>query len=477
LGERVKVAKLVLVVDDEAAVRGALRDVLEESGYKVVTAASGKEALEKMSMLRPDAVLLDIRMPEMDGISLLEIIRERYPAVPVILMTAYSDTQTTINAMRTGAFEYVLKPLNLDELLATLEKATKVAEPVVEVGSCLGTQPEGPPGVLVGCSPAMQNVYKTIGRIVDSDATVLILGESGTGKELVAKAIHYNSPRRAKPFVKIDCTAIPENLLESELFGYEKGAFTGAYTRKPGKFEVADQGTIFLDEIGDLSPAIQAKLLRVLEEKAFERIGGTETKKVDVRIIAATNRNLKERVKAGLFREDLYFRLNVVEIWLPPLRERKSDIPLLVDYFVGIYNQNFNKRVTTISRSVLDVFYVYDWPGNVRELRNVCERAVLMAPGPVITLESIPEYVLRAVREKQQEKRPGTVKEEEPVVPLPGQDILPLKEMVAQLERAAIIQALKEYKGNKAAVARALRLNRTTLYAKMKELGILDENA
>ncbi|WP_334110083.1 sigma-54-dependent transcriptional regulator [Thermodesulfitimonas autotrophica] len=470
-------AKLVLVVDDEAAVRGALRDVLEESGYKVVTAASGKEALEKMGMLRPDAVLLDIRMPEMDGISLLEIIRERYPAVPVILMTAYSDTQTTINAMRTGAFEYVLKPLNLDELLATLEKATKIAEPVVEVGSCLGTQPEGPPGVLVGYSPAMQNVYKTIGRIVDSDATVLILGESGTGKELVAKAIHYNSPRRAKPFVKIDCTAIPENLLESELFGYEKGAFTGAYTRKPGKFEVGDQGTIFLDEIGDLSPAIQAKLLRVLEEKAFERIGGTETKKVDVRIIAATNRNLKERVKAGLFREDLYFRLNVVEIWLLPLRERKSDIPLLVDYFVGIYNQNFNKRVTTISRSVLDVFYVYDWPGNVRELRNVCERAVLMAPGPVITLESIPEYVLRAVREKQQEKRPGAVKEEEPVVPLPGQDILPLKEMVAQLERAAIIQALKEYKGNKAAVARALRLNRTTLYAKMKELGILDENA
>jgi two-component system response regulator AtoC len=471
------VAKLVLVVDDEAAVREALQDVLEESGYKVVLAASGKEALEKMGTVRPDAVLLDIRMPELDGIKVLEIMRERYQAVPIILMTAYGDTQTTITAMRLGAFEYVLKPLDLDELLATLEKATQTREPVVQVGSYPVVPSGNARGVLIGCSPAMQKVYKTIGRIADSDVTVLIEGESGTGKELVAEAIHYNSPRQEKPFVKIDCTSIPENLLESELFGYEKGAFTGATARKPGKFELAHEGTVFLDEIGDLSVEIQAKLLRVLQEKAFERVGGTNTIRVDVRIIAATNRNLEKRVKTGLFREDLYYRLNVVEIWLPPLRERKSDIPLLVDYFVGICDRNFNKRVTGLARPVLDVFYTYDWPGNIRELRNVCERAVLMAQGPVVTLESIPEYILRAVRGKRQEQQTEPLLEEELAGFLPGQEVLPLKEMVARLERAAIIQALKEYKGNKSAAAQALHLNRTTLYAKMRELGILKENA
>ncbi len=470
-------AKLVLVVDDEAAVRDALHDVLEESGYKVVAAASGKEALDKMGTLKPDAVLLDIRMPELDGIKVLEIMRERNPAVPVILMTAYGDTQTTITAMRFGAFEYVLKPLNLDELLTTLDKATRTVEPVVRVGSCQAARSERAPGVLIGCSPSIQNIYKTIGRIVDSDVTVLIQGESGTGKELVAEAIHYNSPRKSNPFVKIDCTAIPENLLESELFGYERGAFTGAHARKPGKFELAHQGTVFLDEIGDINTGIQAKLLRVLQEKAFERVGGTDTIKVDVRIIAATNRNLEERVKDGFFREDLYYRLNVVEIGLTPLRERRSDIPLLVDYFVGIYNAGFNKHVTGLTRPVIDVFYAHDWPGNVRELRNVCERAVLMSQGPVITLEVIPEYVLRAVRSSRQESWSGTVAGADMATPPSGHDILPLKEMVARLERSAIIQALKEHNGNKSAVAQALRLNRTTLYTKMKELGILKENA
>ncbi|MEW6171925.1 MAG: sigma-54 dependent transcriptional regulator [Bacillota bacterium] len=470
-------AKLVLVVDDEAAVREALHDVLEESGYKVVAAASGKEALEKMGTLKPDAVLLDIRMPELDGIRVLEIMRERNPAVPVILMTAYGDTQTTITAMRFGAFEYVLKPLDLDELLAMLDNATRTSEPVVRVGSCQAARSDRPPGVLIGCSPSIQNVYKTIGRIVDTDVTVLIQGESGTGKELVAEAIHYNSPRINNPFVKIDCTSIPENLLESELFGHEKGAFTGAHARKLGKFELAHHGTVFLDEIGDINTGIQAKLLRVLQEKAFERVGGTDTIKVDVRIIAATNRNLEERVKDGFFREDLYYRLNVVEIELTPLRERKSDIPMLVDYFVGICNASFNKRVTGLTRSVLDIFYTHDWPGNVRELRNVCERAVLMARGPVIVVECIPDYLMRAVKAKRQENQTGAVVGVNAASPSKGQEILPLKEMVAQTERSAIIQALKEHNGNKSAVAQALRLNRTTLYTKMKELGILKENA
>ncbi|MCL6558602.1 MAG: sigma-54 dependent transcriptional regulator, partial [Firmicutes bacterium] len=277
-------AKLVLVVDDEVTVREALRDVLEESGYKVVAAASGKEALEMMATVKPDAVLLDIRMPEIDGIKALEVMRERYETVPIILMTAYSDTQTTITAMRLGAFEYVLKPIDLDELLATLKKATLTREPVVRVDCYPTSGSERVRGVLIGCSPAIQNVYKIIGRIVDSDVTVLIEGESGTGKELVAEAIHYNSPRKLKPFIKIDCTSIPENLLESELFGYERGAFTGANTRKPGKFELAHEGTVFLDEIGDISTGFQAKLLRVLQEKAFERVGGTDRITVDVRI-------------------------------------------------------------------------------------------------------------------------------------------------------------------------------------------------
>ncbi|ACX51681.1 two component, sigma54 specific, transcriptional regulator, Fis family [Ammonifex degensii KC4] len=453
-------AKLVLVVDDEKSVCEALKDVLEESGYSVVTATSGREALEKVNLIRPHAVLLDIRMPEMDGIKVLQALREKHPGVPVILMTAYSDTQTTINAMRYGAFEYIVKPINLDELLSTLEKATTVTEPLVTVGK---GEIAPRPGTLIGCSPAMQEVYKTIGRIADSDVTVLIQGESGTGKELVAEAIHYNSPRQGKPFVKIDCTAIPENLLESELFGHEKGAFTGAHTRKLGKFELADGGTVFLDEIGDISPALQAKLLRFLQEKAFERVGGTETRRVDVRIIAATNKDLEERVKSGLFREDLYYRLNVVEIKLPPLRERKEDIMLLVDYFVSLSNRKFGKQVTGLTRSVADILLQYNWPGNVRELRNVCERAVLMARGNVITPESLPEYLLRAVRGRTEAWHPAE-----------DRGVLPLKEMVAEMERSAILRALEEYRGNKTAVARALGMSRTTLYAKMKELGIAD---
>ncbi|RDV81196.1 sigma-54-dependent transcriptional regulator [Ammonifex thiophilus] len=453
-------AKLILVVDDEKSVCEALKDVLEESGYSVVTATSGREALEKVNLIRPHAVLLDIRMPEMDGIKVLQVLREKYPGVPVILMTAYSDTQTTINAMRHGAFEYIVKPINLDELLSTLEKATTVTEPLVTVGK---GEVAPRPGTLIGCSPAMQEVYKTIGRIADSDVTVLIQGESGTGKELVAEAIHYNSPRQGRPFVKIDCTAIPENLLESELFGHEKGAFTGAHTRKLGKFELADGGTVFLDEIGDISPALQAKLLRFLQEKAFERVGGTETRRVDVRIIAATNKDLEERVKSGLFREDLYYRLNVVEIRLPPLRERKEDVMLLVDYFVSLSNRKFGKQVTGLTRSVADILLQYNWPGNVRELRNVCERAVLMARGNVITPESLPEYLLRAVRSRSETWHPAEDKR-----------VLPLKEMVAEMERSAILRALEEHRGNKTAVARALGMSRTTLYAKMKELGIAD---
>ncbi|MEW5763174.1 MAG: sigma-54 dependent transcriptional regulator [Bacillota bacterium] len=455
--------KLVLVVDDEPGVRDALRDVLEESQYRVTVAANGREALEKMDTLSPDVVLMDIRMPELDGIKVLEIVRARGSQVPIILITAYGSTETTITAMRLGAFDYIVKPIRLDELLTAIERATEIREPVIKISSRIGTG--APPGTLIGTSRAMQEVYKAIGRIAEADVTVLIQGESGTGKELVAEAIHYHSLRKGKPLVKINCTSIPENLLESELFGYEKGAFTGAVSRKPGKFELAAGGTVFLDEIGEMSPAMQVKLLRVLQEKAFERIGGTETIRVDARIIAATNKDLELSVREGHFREDLFYRLNVVQITLPPLRERRSDIPLLADYFISLSRRTCRKKINGITRPAMEMLLAHDWPGNVRELKNVCERAVLMARGPVITANDV-----QACLRNQRLAGHSTARE---IVPAPpGITEIPLKKIVADVERYAIVQALKEHNGNRSAAARALHLNRSSLYAKMRELGL-----
>lgn len=451
-------SKLVLVVDDEQSVRETLRDILEDNCYRVELASNGQEGLDMIDRLNPDTVLLDIRMPEIDGIRALEIINKRGQHVPVILITAYGSTETTIEGMRLGAFDYLMKPLKINELLDTVKKATEVKAMVQRSGQAEHEVERAKDNIMVGKSPVMQNIYKTIGRVANSTATVLIRGESGTGKELVAEAIHANSVRRAYSFVKINCASIPENLLESELFGHEKGAFTGAVASKQGKFEMAHRGTIFLDEIAEMSLSTQAKLLRVLQDREFERVGGTETIRVDTRIVAATNKNLEKCIEDGTFREDLYYRINVVEIVLPPLRERKEDIPELVCHIIKRCSLEHGKPVSGFDREAMTVLENYDWPGNIRELKNVCERAVLMSSRPLLTVEDLPHSL------RKKDRRIEWLGE------IQGDS---LKEIVAEVEREVILKALAENNWNRTATAQALKINRSSLYAKMKEFGII----
>ncbi|WP_207712826.1 sigma-54 dependent transcriptional regulator [Desulfofundulus sp. TPOSR] len=450
---------LILIVDDEESVRQSLKDILTDYGYRVETARDGREGLEKITTLDPATVIMDIRMPEVDGIKVLELVRLKGQDTPIILITAYGSTQSTIEAMKMGAFDYLLKPLQVNELIETVKKATEVKRLMRKTPSLTARDVIERADVMIGLSPEMQKVYKAIGRVANSNATVLIRGESGTGKELVARAIHYNSDRRDKPFIKINCASIPENLLESEMFGYEKGAFTGAITSKPGKFELAQRGTIFFDEIGEMSLSLQAKLLRVIQEREFERLGGTETIKVDVRIIAATNKDLENCIAEGTFREDLFYRLNVVDIYLPPLRERKDDIPVLVEHMIKLCNAEYKKQVTGFTDQAMKLLLEYDWPGNVRELKNVCERAVLMSTGPLLTVEDLPRNIRKSSRRLHWLKG------------LSGDSF---KEMIAEVEREIILQALEEHNWNRSAAAQALKMNRSSLYLKMKELGIID---
>ena len=454
----------ILVIDDEEGVTEFLREVLEDAGYRVETANDGYRALALVQEIPPDAILLDIRMPELDGLQVMERIQRIDGGLPVILMTAFGTTEMAIQAMKAGAFDYIVKPFNLDELILTVKKAVTMKQLASEVEILRGnhsakTAPvDLPVDVMIGQSLPMQNVYKTIGRVAGSNVTVLIQGESGTGKELVARAIHDNSERRDGPFVKINCATIPENLMESELFGYEKGAFTGAGARKPGKFELAHQGTIFLDEIGELTLSAQAKLLRVLQEKEFERVGGTQNIRVDVRILAATNKDLQRCVQEGIFREDLYFRLRVVIIRLPPLREHLEDVPVLARYFLQHYSRELNQPVNDFSPEAMLLLQQYDWPGNVRELRNVCEQAVVLARGPIIMPEDLPFSLHASGRElREAVLKPGAT----------------LKEIVADVERQVILRTLREHNWNRTATARALGLNRRSLYAKMKEYGLI----
>lgn len=449
---------LVLIVDDEESVRKSLKDILSANSYRVETACHGNEALEKIASLNPSAVVMDIRMPDLDGIKVLELVRQKGHDVPIILITAYGSTETIIEAMQLGAFDYLLKPLSITELLETLKKAIEVHR-LARKDINLDREIIGREEIMIGLSPAMQRVYKIIGRVANSNATVLIRGETGTGKELVAKAIHYNSNRKNRAFIKVNCASIPENLLESEMFGYEKGAFTGALNAKPGKFELAHRGTIFLDEIGEMSLNLQAKLLRVLQEREFERLGGTETIKVDVRIIAATNKDLKKCIEEGTFREDLYYRLNVVDIYLPPLRERKEDIPVLIDYMIKIFSAEYNKQIIGFTEQAMKLLMEYNWPGNVRELKNVCERAVLMSTGPYLTPDDLPFRIQKSSRRFSW------------LAELSGESF---KEKVAEVEREIILRALEEHNWNRSAAAQALKMNRSSLYMKMKELGIID---
>lgn len=449
--------KKVLVVDDEESVRQFLYDILTDANYQVETAVDGEECQEKLLTSKPDVLVTDIRMPQRDGFALLEQIKEMGLHTPVILMTAFGTTEVAIRAMKLGAFDYIVKPFDLDEFLVLVQRAAAQTETEAAFRP-IDQQDLGGEVNIIGNSPAMQIVYKDIGRVADSSATVLIQGESGTGKELVARAIHYNSSRRNRPFIKINCANLPDSLLESELFGYEKGAFTGASSTKVGKFELAHQGTIFFDEIGEISLATQAKLLRAIQEKEFDRVGGTTTIKVDARIIAATNRKLKESVKEGDFREDLFFRLNVVNIVIPPLRERREDIPPLVAFFLAKYNREFNRQVKGFSEDATKELLDYDWPGNVRELENVVERAIVMSRGAII----VPEDLQLGSREQ---KLPNLSQETE-------EQNLPLKQIVADVERRVILRALQENNWCRTTAAKILGINRRSLYAKMKELDI-----
>jgi two-component system, NtrC family, response regulator AtoC len=455
--------RTVLIADDEANLRKVLAAMLRREGYEVLTAADGAEALDLMGKTRVDVVLTDLRMPRLDGMELLRRVLVEYRGTPVVMLTAHGTVDTAVTAMKLGAFDYLSKPYDQDELQMIIKKAATAADLSVE-------EPEGEPEGrfgMIGASVTLEEVFRTIEKVAASPSTVLIYGESGTGKELIAEALHNNSPRADKAFIKINCAAIPRDLIESELFGYEKGAFTGAVSSKPGRFELADQGTLFLDEIGTIPLEMQVKLLRAIQEQTFERVGGVSTIRVDVRLIAATNSNLKEEAEAGRFREDLYYRLNVVPITLPPLRERVEDIPALVTHFLRKYNKRLNRNVERVTDEAVALLRIYQWPGNIRELENVMERAVLFAEGGVVTEDELPD----ALREPESSSKP-------PQAPMAKTPIGPLKEIVRQhtesLEKDLITRALEETGGNVTKAARRLEISRKSLQNKMKELGLRD---
>ncbi len=458
--EEDKVKRRILIVDDEAGVRESLRMVLKEA-YDSVAVASGADALEALASGPFDVVLLDIVMPGMDGLELLEEVRSRYPRVPVIMLTATKTVKTAVGAMKLGAFDYVTKPFDVDELRVILDKATENAalqREVEELRHEVGRryQVEN----IIGRSPKMQEVFRTVLTVAPLKTTILITGESGTGKELIAKAIHYGSPRARKPLVTLNCAAIPETLLESELFGHEKGAFTDAHQKKLGQFELAHGGTLFLDEIGEMGPGTQAKLLRVLEHGEFLRVGGQRGVTVDVRIIAATNRDLTAAIKDQSFRADLYYRLNVVSVHLPGLRERRDDLVLLIRHFVAAKCRDMGIPEKTVRPEAVDALLRYPWPGNVRELENLIERVLVLSEGPTITLEDLPDQV------KRTEASPGNLREQV----LAGRKTL--GDAVDEFEREIIAEALQQMEFNQTRAAEMLGTTRRILKYRMDKLGI-----
>jgi two-component system response regulator PilR (NtrC family) len=447
----------ILVVDDELSMRQFLEIFLKREGHEVICAADGEEAFGIFQGEALDLVISDIKMDKMDGLELLQKVKAQKPQVPVIMITAYASPEDAIKAMKGGAFDYLTKPFKVKEIKAVIRNAlTKTAEEGKE---------EAPAGIfcnIVGHSPKMLQIYKTIKQVAGTKTNVLISGESGTGKELVARAIHQLSPRSAQPFVTINCSAIPESLMESELFGHAKGAFTGATTSKRGLFEMGHGGTVFLDEIGDLSPLIQVKLLRVIQEREFIRVGETETVSVDVRLIAATNRNLEQEVIDGRFREDLYYRLNVVHIEIPPLRERQEDIPLLAQYFLEKYSKEMGKDIRSISSYALDTLMKYHFPGNVRELENIIERSLTLENSNIILPESL---VLSEF------KKGGRKRETAPLLQLTPAG-LDLEKELQELEKDLILQALHMSNGVIKKAGDLLRLSFRSMRWKMQKYGL-----
>jgi two-component system nitrogen regulation response regulator GlnG len=469
----------VLVTEDDESLRFVLQQALESEGYDVTTAASGRAATELLKENRFDVSLMDIKLPDADGLLLLKEIKDAGVDTAMILMTAQNTMRNAIGAMKNGAFDYITKPFDLDEVMVLVKRALdsrRLTRDFHELKEEVKKRFE--PGVnIIGTSASMQKVYKTIGQVVDTQATILIQGESGTGKELVAKTIHYNSPRWNQPFVAINCAAIPHDLLESELFGHEKGSFTGALDRRIGKFELAEGGTLFLDEVGDIPLDLQTKLLRVLQDHEYSRVGGRETLKADVRILAATNQDLEKSVGEKRFREDLYFRLKVIPIYLPPLRERRGDIPLLIGYFIEKMNRDMGIQISAVSPEAQKLLEEHTWPGNVRELENTLIRAAVLSSGPILfpkdfnlqpktaptTLEVDQLSLEEIIRHKLEDYFRRT----------DGVDVDNLYSLVIErIERPLIELTLRKTRGNQIRAAQILGINRNTLHKKITDLRI-----
>jgi len=446
----------ILVADDESSHRQMIEAVLTAEGYEVTQAEDGQAAISAVEEKFYDLVIMDVRMPNVDGIQALQKIKQISPDIPVIIMTAYASVGSAVEALKSSAYDYLIKPLDIDELKILVAKALRfhqLEQENIYLKERLNDRFDF--SNIIGRSPSMTKLFETVALVAPSAATVLIAGESGTGKELIANAIHQNSPRKDQPFIKVNCAALPETLLESELFGHEKGAFTGAIARKQGRFQLAHNSSILLDEVAEMAPTTQAKILRVLQEREFEPVGSTQTIKVDTRVIVATNKNLEKEIQEGRFREDLYYRLNVVTVDVPPLRQRREDIPLLADFFLKQYAEKNRRPIEGFTPRATDLLMRHDWPGNVRELENIIERAVIMARGEMITPMEFP-IDLQNLDEDLKASRIDLT---------PGRSL-------KEVEKVVILRTLEEVEGNRTHAARILGISRRTLQLKLKEYGI-----
>ncbi len=457
-----KNSEVILVVDDDQAHRTVLTTLIGGWGYRVEEADDGQTAIDMVKENPYDLILMDIRMLKVSGLEALAVIKRYNPSIPVIIMTAYSSVETAVEALKNGAYDYLTKPLDFEKLKLTLRRATehlrlKKENQALKASLAAGFDRQQ----IIGRSPAMKQLLEVVSQVAPSEASVLISGESGTGKELIAAAIHYNSPRKQGPFVKINCAALTETLLESELFGHEKGAFTGADRRKEGRFLQADGGSLLLDEISEMSLSMQAKLLRVIQERELTRVGGQQVLKVDVRLIAATNKDLKEMIKEGLFREDLYYRLNVVNLHLPPLRDRQEDIPLLAQHFLKIFAAKNSKSIEGLTPQAMDCLLRYSWPGNIRELMNAVERAVVLSRGGYLDRQ---DFAVDSCRREGQLSAADNQISHDTLANLP----------LAEVERRTIMETLEAVGGNKSEAARRLGITRKTLHKKLKKYGVMD---